>query len=178
MLGTKSSFPTYNKQGILYGCCVCSICAPKTLKRVGCKLMCNIRVAKPSDVEKLCKIEAQSYDSPWNRYVFAGCMAIENTKILVLDIGDTSVGFIVYTVDIDGIFIWNVAISPAYRLKGLARKLVEAIDCQKVSLSCDTRESNLDAQLFLRKIGFKCNEIISNYYDCGESSYSFSKNDG
>ena len=88
------------------------------------------------------------------------------------------IGFMLYELKKYDIAIIFLAIDPDYRRSGLGAKMVNKLILKlypvgrKVEISVDVRETNLSAQLFFKKLGFKAVLVDKNYFsDTEEDSY-------
>jgi ribosomal protein S18 acetylase RimI-like enzyme len=73
--------------------------------------------------------------------------------------------------------IHNLAIAPHIRRRGLGRLIVDCLrrklSRRRRAIETFTAESNLDAQLFFRALGFQCIGIVLEKYDDGQNAYRF-----
>lgn len=83
---------------------------------------------------------------------------------------DHIVGFVAYTLNPGFIRIWNMAVRPAYHRQKVGKQIIDYMfkklhSHKRTRLLLNTRETNLQAQLFFRAMGFKCISIEKRYYD-------------
>lgn len=134
-----------------------------------------------ADIPFLLEIENDSFDYPWNERDFI--RAIANGFSFCLKHAKTRqiVGYIFYIKDDEGgIEITNLAVHKDYRKLGLGRKMLEHINKAKIykEVYGSVSERSLDAQLFLKALGFKAITIIQKMYDNGDDAYFFNNTGG
>jgi ribosomal protein S18 acetylase RimI-like enzyme len=86
-------------------------------------------------------------------------------------------GFSVYEIHTDHYFVLNMGIAPEYRRRGYGSALIaemkkHACFANKRMVGCYIRESNLEAQLFLRANNFLCVGVLRNHFG-DEDGYDF-----
>ena len=87
------------------------------------------------------------------------------------------VGFMIYELNRNQLHVLNFAVRADFRRRGLGSqmldKLVSKLSQQRrTRISLEVRESNLAAQLFFRKAGFRAISVLRDYYDdTTESAY-------
>lgn len=85
------------------------------------------------------------------------------------------VGFMVYELQPDGLELLNFAVTPGRRREGIGQqmvaKLVSKLSAQRRGrLHVLLRESNVGAQLFFRRQGMRCVEVLHHFYDSAEDT--------
>lgn len=141
-------------------------------------LRCQIRWMLRGDMPQVLDIENRSFDFPWSESDFIKCLRQRNCIGRVADMGDRIGGFYIYELHKTRLHILNFAVDYDFRrcrigtamVLDLTRKLnVE----RRNRILLEVRESNLDAQLFFRKMGFQCVNTLRNYYldSPGEDAY-------
>jgi [ribosomal protein S18]-alanine N-acetyltransferase len=145
----------------------------------GCIMMVQWMVM--SDLETVCFIEKQSFQFAWSRAEFLNQLGKRNTIGMVAEEDDTVVGFMVYTLCEKTIVLENLAVAPQQRRKGYGKAMIEKL-VSKLSperrsrVTSLVRETNLDAQLFLRSCGFRCVGAYDGAYEeTDEQGYCFVK---
>ena len=74
-------------------------------------------------------------------------------------------GIIIYDLLYDRIEIEYIIVDDNYRRKGIATKLLNAIEKQNIkNITLEVRESNITAINFYKKNGFKIEAVRKNYY--------------
>lgn len=131
------------------------------------------------DMPAVMAIEFESFEFPWEEEDFVRMLRQRNCIGEVAEIGDRVVGYIVYEVFKTKIRILNLAVAGDERRQGVARAMVEKrIDClptaKRNCITLEVRETNLTAQKFFRALGFKCTNVLRDFYsDTDEDAYLF-----
>jgi ribosomal-protein-alanine N-acetyltransferase len=129
------------------------------------------------DLQRVLEIENLCFEFPWSDNDFMVCLRERNHIGLVIEHQDSVVGFIIYELQKHKLNILTIAIHPDYQNYDFGSTLVEYL-IQKLSadkrtcITTSVRETNLIAQLFFKKIGFKWIKTIHKpYEDTEEDSY-------
>jgi ribosomal-protein-alanine N-acetyltransferase len=138
----------------------------------------RLRLAEPGDLPELLDIERMSFRSPWSEAMFAEEMKNDWSHVWVIEAGAgrAVVAFSVFWVAADEIHLLNVAVTPEWRRRGLARHLLGAIiafaEARVAShIVLEVRPSNTVAQHLYRQFDFRPVGIRPNYYaDNGEDA--------
>ncbi len=85
----------------------------------------TIRQVAETEADKLTNIHAICFPRYWNRDVFTDFFAVKDTFAFLVEEGQEAVAMLVYRVAFDQAEILTIAVLPAYRKQGIARKLVE-----------------------------------------------------
>lgn len=135
----------------------------------------------PEDAEAVEKVEKACFAVPWSRESFWREAANENTLyLLVLDQDlseeDQIIGYVGCWILCGEGQITNVAVSPAYRGKGVGTemlaKLIELVkEKGSTAMTLEVRPSNAPALALYRKFGFKeAGRRPGYYHDNGEDA--------
>jgi ribosomal-protein-alanine N-acetyltransferase len=121
-----------------------------------------------SDVDEILAIERSSFPAPWPRSAFDLAIAAPELLSQVAET-DRIVGYIVACPDENCLLIANVAVCPDARRAGLGRGLLEmAIQRARAfgldGCVLDVRESNVEAQMLYRRLGFEAIGKRPGYY--------------
>mgnify|MGYP003393035951 CR=1 FL=1 len=84
----------------------------------------TIRQVKEAEADKLTEIHVECFPRYWNREVFTDFFAVKDTFAFLVEEGQEAVAMLVYRVAFDQAEILTLAVLPAYRKLGIARKLV------------------------------------------------------
>lgn len=130
----------------------------------------HIRWMIRRDMPLVLEIESQAYDLPWNEKDFINCLRQRNCIGMVAEADEQIVGFMLYELHKRHLNILNFAVASDYRKQGvgstmmgkLKGKLSAERRCRIIS---EVRESNLDAQLFCKAIGFRATDVREQFYD-------------
>lgn len=127
-----------------------------------------IRIMARKDLPAVFDIEYENFENPWSEEEFIESFTIRNYMRKVSECNEIVNGFMIYGVYDDMFDIFNFAVHPDYKRKGVGSKMLNHIKNKLSSsgrnkISLIVRERNLLAQLFFRKNGFKAIGIIRNF---------------
>ncbi len=130
-----------------------------------------IRPCAPTDLERISLIERVSFSDPWTFEAFSAALALRHLRFLVAEEpssggrgGGTGegglVGYVVALVMADEGEIADVAVAPAARRRGIARRLLMRVMTDLVqagvrTLYLEVRESNAAARALYGSLGFE-----------------------
>ncbi len=132
------------------------------------------------DMPEVLNIEAQSFEFPWSEDDFIRCLRQRNCIGMVAECDEQVVGFMIYELNRNLLHVLNFAVRSDFRRRGLGSqmldKLVGKLSQQRRNrITLEVRESNLAAQLFFRRAGFRAVSVLRDYYeDTTESAYVMS----
>ncbi|MEZ6119084.1 MAG: ribosomal protein S18-alanine N-acetyltransferase [Pirellulaceae bacterium] len=141
------------------------------------QLRVHIRWMIRRDMSEILDIETASFEFPWSEDDFVRCLRQRNCIGMVAEVDDQIVGFMIYELHKTRLHILNFAVHPDYRRRGIgtqmAHKLVSKLSHQRrTRILLEVRETNLDAQLFFRKAGFRAISVLRDFYeDTVEDAY-------
>lgn len=129
------------------------------------------------DMFEVLDIEKQSFDQPWTEEQFIHCLRQRNCIGMVLEEDDRVIGFMIYELHKTRLAILNFAVALSKRRSGVGRSMVDKLigklsPARRTKLLIDVRESNLPAQVFLGRVGFRCVGIKDDAYP-NEDGYAF-----
>jgi len=147
----------------------------------------SIRSAVHNDLESIKRIEDSSFKYPYSRaflrYLIGNAdvfLVAEVEEATGLSIGGYVCGVIERFGGKAFGHIYSIAVDPKFRRRGIGTTLMREIlkrfaemGVEAVYLEC--RRSNIVAQRFYRKFGFKMVSVIANYYNDGEDAIVFKK---
>lgn len=136
----------------------------------------HIRWMIRRDMPEVMAIENSSFEYPWDEEDFIECLRQRNCIGMVAEHNEIVVGYIIYELYSSKIRLLNVAVHTNYRFKGIGKSVIEKIVSKlspqrRLEIETEVRESNLDAQLFLKKMKFKATKILSEFFDNTENAY-------
>ncbi|HUO58450.1 MAG TPA: ribosomal protein S18-alanine N-acetyltransferase [bacterium] len=121
------------------------------------------------DLEQVVEIEKASMPSPWSKELFEEELRREAAHYFVVEENERVAGYMGYWEAPEEAHIINLAIGPAFRRRGLGRKMVEA--CLSFATkrgarlaTLEVRESNETARRLYEKCGFRFVAIRKKYY--------------
>lgn len=127
----------------------------------------NIRPATAADCTRLSAIDAADNPHPWTAGQFESSLNSKNGHILVCtDANATIQGFIVWHSLPDESELHLIAVSPEYRRRGIAGRLLSHWfdNTPARRLLLEVRAGNHPAQALYRKHGFQNIGLRKNYY--------------
>lgn len=124
------------------------------------------------DMPEVLMIENSSFLNPyrWSESEFISALRQRNTIGLVAERDDAIVGFVIYELHRDHLFIDNLAVDPKSRLRGIGSTMHAKL-ASKLSPGRRTRiatmvsEENLGAQLFFRSRGYIATKVVKSPYE-------------
>lgn len=128
-----------------------------------------LRFAGISDSGSIAQIEKQCFSDPWSASAVQDFLGYNFNRILCAVIDGRVSGYVSFTFIPDEIEIQNVAVAPELRRKGIADKIMRALDkyaadssAEKISL--EVRVSNFAAISLYQKHGFLETDVRKNFY--------------
>jgi ribosomal-protein-alanine N-acetyltransferase len=122
------------------------------------------------DMSEVLEIEQQSFEFPWSEEDFIRCLRQRNCIGMVAEYEERVVGFMIYELHKSRLHILNFAVASDCRRHGIGRqmteKLVGKLSAQRRNrIMLEVRETNLNAQLFFRNVGFRAISVLRDFYD-------------
>ncbi|GAB4181687.1 MAG: ribosomal protein S18-alanine N-acetyltransferase [Wenzhouxiangellaceae bacterium] len=132
-----------------------------------------IRAMTPADLDEVTRVEAQAYEFPWNRNIFADCLRVGYICRLI-ELGDAVVGHMILSVAAGEAHLLNLCIAPDIQGRGLGRRLLShAMNAARVGgaerMILEVRPSNWRALRLYQAAGFESIGRRRGYYPAGES---------
>lgn len=140
----------------------------------------SIRWLLHRDFDAVLEIERQCFQWPWDKAEMVRWLCNTNVIGMVSLSGETVVSFMVYELCKHRLNLVNFAVHEDWRFKGVGRAMVKKLVTKlskdrRSRITLEIRETNLDAQLFFRAMGFKCVSTIRGFYeDTDEDAFAFS----
>lgn len=129
-----------------------------------------------SNIDAILEIERESFSAPWTRGMFAE--EFSNPAFHCFGAADSSgagAGFVCFWKVLDEIHIGNIAVRPAYRRRGIAKSLLDAVIAfaranSVEGLTLEVRRGNAAAIALYTAAGFKTEGMRPRYYENGEDA--------
>lgn len=123
------------------------------------------------------ELERYTQDA-WDQDDFSRCLWNPICGGLVVQDSGKVVGYSTFEYTSSALRVFKILVDSEHRRQGLGTQIINYYKSQLTEIWCrlkmDVRESNLDAQLFLKQNGFQAIQIIDGAYpDTPESAYSF-----
>jgi len=144
---------------------------PQQLLRV------HIRWMIRRDMPEVLDIERESFEFPWFEEDFIRCLRQRNCIGMVAEHGERVVGFMIYELHKSRLHILNFAVAKEQRHHGVGRQMAEKLSNKlssqrRTRITLEVRETNLEAQLFFKQVGFRATTVLRAYYeDSPEDAY-------
>lgn len=131
----------------------------------------HIRFIETRDRPAVLDIENRSFEGPWDGEDFARCLRQHKCNGIVAEHYGRIVGYTIYEKG-KKLRIINMAVHPDFRRQDIGAQMME--ECKtgmvagdkKKNVELQVRETNLDAQLFFKAMGFEASgEIIPEFYE-------------
>ena len=128
-----------------------------------------IRSMRGSDLETVVRSELESYSMPWTETTFRGLLGRRDSHTVVAEQGGEVIGYAISWFVAGQGELGNVAVTPAWRGRGIGRMLVihtlqEARRRATVEVFLEVRPSNHDARRLYESLGFRQVGQRKNYY--------------
>lgn len=130
----------------------------------------HIRWMIRRDMPAVLGIENRCFEFAWNEDDFIRCLRQRNCIGMVAEEDDKVVGFMIYELHKNRLHILNFAVHPDRRRNGIGQAMVSKL-LGKLSherrnrIMLEVRETNLEAQLFFKSIGFRAISVLRDFYD-------------
>ncbi len=130
------------------------------------------------DLSDVLEIERASYKRPWTEETFLHHLRQRMTIGIVAELDNRVIGYCFYEYRPKSLRIVNLTVAAGFRRCGIARAFVDKLKCKvdggkRDRLRCVVREHDLQAQLFLRRMRFKCEVLRGHYDEPKEDGYLF-----
>ncbi|MGB7323533.1 MAG: ribosomal protein S18-alanine N-acetyltransferase [Rubripirellula sp.] len=129
------------------------------------------------DMPAVLGIENKSFEFAWTEDDFIRCLRQRNCIGMVAEEDDKVVGFMIYELHKNRLHILNFAVGEDSRRSGVGfamiGKLLGKLSQERRNrIMLEVRETNLIAQLFFKKIGFRAVSVLRDFYeDTDEDAY-------
>src|SRR5688500_10935720 len=137
----------------------------------------HIRWMIRRDMPEVLQTEQQSFEDAWTEEDFLRCLRQRNCIGMVAEQGEKVVGFMIYELHKAKLHILNFAVHPGHRRAGVGSQMVAKLisklsSHRRTRITLEVRETNLEAQLFYRSLGFKAVRVLRSFYeDSGEDAF-------
>ncbi len=131
----------------------------------------ELRKLELGDLDAIERIERISYPTPWSRSMFASELAKPSSLSLAAVERETGelVGYLILSRYVDAWHVMNVAVAPAHRRAGIARRLLAQLfevtaDDERRGYTLEVRVSNEGAIKLYEGLGFEARGVRRGYY--------------
>ena len=141
----------------------------------------TVRLANRGDFRAIGDIEAESFVEAWLPEVIAWSVSRQHATAIVAEWQGEVVGYAVYLLEghaeLSCVKVHRLAVAPFARRCGVGGMLLDdmlgRLTLVRRTLVFPVRESNLDAQRWLKEYGIKCSYISHGYFADDEDAYVF-----
>lgn len=126
--------------------------------------------ALPTDLDAIMEIDRHSFTNPWSREMFEWeARNSDVARVYVAEVASRVVAYCATWVVFDELHINTLAVEPALRRQGLARRLLEAVFSEAVRLGArratlEVRSLNEPALRLYEGLGFAVRGVRRAYY--------------
>lgn len=144
------------------------------------ELNVQIRWLIRRDMAEVLEIERRSFEFPWSEEDFLCRLRQRNCIGMVAECNHEVVGFMIYELHKSKLRVLNFAVSDTSRRHRvgaqMVARLVDKLSQQRRNeIVLEVRETNLDAQMFFRRQGFRAVSVLRSFYDdSAEDAYLMS----
>ena len=137
----------------------------------------GIRHTSQVDYYEIAAIDRVCFANPWAVDDLTRILKGQYTLSIVAEDRGLIQGYAIYELLPIRVNLLRLAVSPDHRGHGVGTRLIERVKAKlsiggRLRLKIHVRESNLDAQLFLRSQGFRANKIEHGHFrDTKEDAY-------
>ena len=124
------------------------------------------------DFAEVLEIERQAFQFPWSEDEFVRCLRQRNCIGMVAEErpSERVAGYVIYELHKDRLHVLNVAVAESQRRLGVGRALLERLIGKLTPnryrrIVLEVRETNVGAQKFFAKLGFRAVSILKDFYD-------------
>ena len=141
------------------------------------KVRVHVRWMIRRDMAEVLSAECASFEYAWTEDDFLRCLRQRNCIGMVAEQGEKVVGFMIYELHKAKLHILNFAVHPSWRRSGVGSQMVAKLisklsSHRRTRITLEVRETNLVAQLFFQKQGFRAVRVLRSYYeDSGEDAF-------
>jgi ribosomal-protein-alanine N-acetyltransferase len=134
------------------------------------QLRVHIRWMIRRDMADALDIENDGFEFPWSEDDFIRCLRQRNCIGMVAEQEDRVVGFMIYELHKTRLHLLNLAVSKDYRRRGVGAQMLAKLTAKlstqrRTRILLEVRETNLSAQVFFRKQGFRAVSVLRDFYD-------------
>ena len=130
----------------------------------------HIRWMIRRDMAEVLDIENESFEFPWSEEDFIRCLRQRNCIGMVAEHDERVAGFMIYELHRNRLHILNFSVASEFRRRGVGQQMIDKLigklsSQRRNRVLLEVRETNLAAQLFFRKLGFRAISVLRDFYD-------------
>ena len=130
----------------------------------------NVRWLIRSDIPAVLDIENLSCNTSWEESDLLSLLKTRWVIGLVAELNHRVVGFMIYELHKTKLHVLHFSVDPDFLRQSIGSRMIAKLH-EKIRVSSrneitlEVRESNLDAQLFFKAMGFKAISILHSHFD-------------
>ena len=139
----------------------------------------HIRWMIRRDYPEVLDIEAGSFEFPWTERDLNRCLRQRNCVGMVAEHDERIVAHMVYELHKSRLHVLTLAVDPEFRYRSIGRQMVDELKAKlaqqrRCRILLEVRDTNQDAQLFFREMGFRAISVLRGFYEqCDDDAYVF-----
>lgn len=139
-----------------------------------------IRLVRKTDLQQIYEIEMRSFKTPFSFFTLQTLFWFNKEYFYVAEIDGKLVGYIIGDVRGNHGHIISIAVDAQHRREGIGRSLMKVLikkfkEMNIKTIRLEVAVSNMNAQIFYKKMGFRTIDCIKNYYSNGEDAFLMEK---
>jgi len=118
------------------------------------------------------QIERECYEDSWNEKDFRHCLGQKNVATMSAEVDGKLAGYVIYEKRKGKFSIINLAVSPEFQRRGVARGLLDIVKSWLKTgdiLDVTAAESMTTAHLFFKSQGFRAEKVEREFFEVGNS---------
>lgn len=132
--------------------------------------MIEVRLAQASDLDWICELERANFSLPWTREQLERQLSCDGHGLFAAELDGVPAGYMGLDWVLDEGYVTNVCTAPAFRRRGVAGALIDAVASRAGELglafvSLEVRESNAAARALYAVKGFEIDGTRPGYYE-------------
>ncbi len=137
----------------------------------------HIRWMIRRDMPEVLDVEQDGFEFPWSEDDFIRCLRQRNCIGMVAEHDERVLGFMIYELHKTRLHVLNFAVAKSMRRRGIGTQMVEKLAAKlspqrRTRILLEVRETNLAAQLFFRRQGYRAVSVLRDFYeDTTEDAY-------
>jgi [ribosomal protein S18]-alanine N-acetyltransferase len=141
------------------------------------QLRVHIRWMIRRDMPEVLDVEGDGFEFPWSEEDFIRCLRQRNCIGMVAERDERVLGFMIYELHKTRLHVLNFAVAKGHRRRGVGTQMVEKLSAKlspqrRTRILLEVRETNLAAQLFFRRQGYRAVSVLRDFYeDTTEDAY-------
>jgi len=137
-----------------------------------------IRWMMRRDIPEVLEVENETSANPLTREGLLCHLRRRNCIGMVEEVDDEIRGFMLYELHRTSLAILKLSVHPNHQRTGVAKSMIRRLkdkltQQRRRAIDIEIHEENMEAQRFLKEMGFRAYHVQRDYYDDGRSAYYF-----